>query len=142
MRNPCTALLLALPLLALAACGTEPAPGLGKGALVTFEMCEAPDGGPQRLTVFSTREAFAVEAERLADAGTTRIPVLDLRAGTTVDSQWSWHADPDTTDFADAAIEICDGCPADIEADTAYWLGSVRRFCPWGASVTRVTRTP
>ena len=142
MPKPCIALLLGLPLLALPACGAEPAPGLGKGALVTFEMCEAPDGGPQRLTVFSTREGFIVEAERLADAGTTRVPVLDLRAGTTVDAQWSWHADPDTTDFADAAIEICDGCPADIEADTAYWLGTVRRFCPWGASVTHVTRTP
>ena len=74
MRTPCIALLLGLPLLALPACGAEPAPGPGKGALVTFE--------------------------------------------------------------------ICDGCPADIEADTAYWLGTVRRFCAWGASVTRITRIP
>jgi hypothetical protein len=138
MRVPFSASLLAFLVLA---CGAEPAPGLGKGALVTFEMCTAADGGPQQLTVF-TREDFALEAERLADAGTTRVPVLDLRAGTGVDRQWSWHADPDTAEFADAAIEICDGCPADIEADTAYWLGTVRRFCPWGASVARVTRTP
>ena len=37
--------------------------GAGKGALITLEMGAAPGGGPQRLTVFSSREAFILDAE-------------------------------------------------------------------------------
>lgn len=50
---------------------------------------------------------------------------------------WRWHLDPATAHVADVAIELCDGRPSMVEADLTYWIGSVRRFCPWGAKVVR-----
>ena len=68
--RPSAHLLLLVGVLALPACGGNPAPGAdksvlgaGKGALITLEMGAAPGGGPQRLTVFSSREAFILDAE-------------------------------------------------------------------------------
>jgi hypothetical protein len=46
---------------------------------------------------------------------------------------WSWHLDPDTVRFPDAAIEICDGCPSDVEASGGTWGGGT--FCPWTAEI-------
>lgn len=50
-----------------------------------------------------------------------------------VNLAWSWHL----ADFAlsEAAIELCDGTPALVEQDLDYWLGTVKRFCPWSAYV-------
>ena len=50
---------------------------------------------------------------------------------------WSWHLVPETIEFADAAIELCDGLPSHIENDQAYWLGTVRSFCPWSSRLER-----
>lgn len=49
---------------------------------------------------------------------------------------WNWHLDPATVDVPDLAIEVCDGRPSMVEADLTYWIGTVGRFCPWGAMVT------
>jgi hypothetical protein len=40
--------------------------------------------------------------------------------------------------FAELAIELCDGCPAHIEADKPYWLETVREYCPWSARVVAI----
>ena len=53
---------------------------------------------------------------------------------------WGWHLDPDSVAVADLAIELCDGRPSLVEADLAYWFGSVGQFCPWGALVVRRIR--
>ena len=50
---------------------------------------------------------------------------------------WSWRLDPATVHVADVAIELCDGRPSMVEADTAYWIRTVKQFCPWGAKVLR-----
>ena len=139
-------ILLLLGALALQACGGEQARGAGhgaptaKGALITFEMCAAPGAAPQRLTLFSSLESFIVDAERMADGGARQIPVLDLLPGQGVDPQWDWHVDPETTAFGDFEPALCDGCPADVEANLQYWL-TLGQYCPWGASVARVVRT-
>lgn len=52
---------------------------------------------------------------------------------------WSWRLDPATVHVADMAIELCDGRPSMVEADTAYWIGTVKQFCPWGAVVVGKT---
>ena len=52
---------------------------------------------------------------------------------------WSWHHDPETVAVADVTTEVCDGRPSMVEDDLEYWLGTVERYCPWGARVvTRV----
>lgn len=50
-------------------------------------------------------------------------------------SPWSWRLDPATVHAPDMAIELCDGRPSMVEADTAYWIRTVKQFCPWGATV-------
>lgn len=46
---------------------------------------------------------------------------------------WQWHFTE--AELVDAAIELCDGGPAMIDADPAYWLDRVRLFCPWNGYV-------
>lgn len=41
---------------------------------------------------------------------------------------WNWHIDPATVEFVEVAIEACDGKPS---------MGTVRRYCPWGARLVR-----
>jgi len=51
-----------------------------------------------------------------------------------VNSGYSWHIDPESLEFADLTIEICDGRPSDVEAGSI----SGDRFCPWEAEVVSV----
>jgi hypothetical protein len=45
---------------------------------------------------------------------------------------FKWHFIPDQWDLVELAMEVCDGCPyTDLDADTAYWIGNIGRFCPW-----------
>jgi hypothetical protein len=47
---------------------------------------------------------------------------------------WSWHLDPASITFPDAAAEVCDGCPASVETNLGDWL-RLGQFCPWSAVV-------
>jgi hypothetical protein len=145
--NGWLSVLIAVPL-ALAGCGggegdleddgpgEETASTTSPGsALVTFGIC-----GGQRLTVSSTSAAFIQEAQQQLQGGKVRIPIFDLLDGRGVDPQWTWHVSPATTIFADSAIEVCDGCPAAVEKDKAYWIHRVKRYCPWSAKVVRVVK--
>ncbi len=137
-RHTCLSL---LAVAALAACDSARNEASG-GALVDFSICAGSAGGAQTLTIFTVDDAFIEEASRLLATGQTRIPVFDLVDGAGADPQWSWHVDPATPVFADVAIELCDGCPRDVESNKPYWLGTVKRYCPWSAAVSAVTRTP
>lgn len=46
---------------------------------------------------------------------------------------WGWHF----TDISlvENAVEVCDGSPSMVQANLAYWLNTVRNFCPWSAYV-------
>jgi len=49
-----------------------------------------------------------------------------------------WHFVPDEWDLVELAIELCDGCPySDVDADTAYWVGTVGSYCPWSGRPVR-----
>jgi hypothetical protein len=54
---------------------------------------------------------------------------------------WSWHLDPDTIQFADAAIEVCDGLPIIVESDLDYWLNSLGYYCPLQSQVIAESQT-
>jgi hypothetical protein len=51
-----------------------------------------------------------------------------------VNAPWSWHLDPDTIEFADVTMEVCDGLPSYIEDR----IVTGDRFCPWSAQVLAV----
>ena len=87
-----------------------------------------------RVEVATAQQAQALRA-RLA-SGTRGVISGDLVQGSGgFNTPWRWHMNPATVHVADVAIELCDGRPSMVEADLTYWLGSVRRFCPWGAKV-------
>ncbi|OLD64426.1 MAG: hypothetical protein AUI47_05995 [Acidobacteria bacterium 13_1_40CM_2_68_5] len=110
-----------------------PCSGLTGGAMINFRIVN------ESLTVWVTNGPFIDRAKQLLATGTRQIPIFGtLLDGRACDPQWTWHVDPQNVSFADAAIELCDGLPSYIEANKAYWLGTVGSFCPWSAVVTAV----
>ena len=76
------------------------------------------------------------EAEQHLLSGRVGVLSGTLRASDgSFNSPYSWHLDPATVHFPDAAIELCSGLPSFVEADLDYWLNTVRTYCPWGAKI-------
>jgi hypothetical protein len=59
-------------------------------------------------------------------------------------SHWFlWHFIPNQWNLVELAMEVCDGCPyTDVDADTAYWIGNIGRFCPWSGRPVREVSNP
>ena len=55
---------------------------------------------------------------------------------------WSWHLDESTVGLAEFTIELCDGIPSFVEADLAYWLGTVGAYCPWSSQIVAIDADP
>jgi hypothetical protein len=52
--------------------------------------------------------------------------------------EFKWHLKEDDWQLADVTIEIYDGRPySDVDVDLSYWLGTVKRFGPWGSYIKR-----
>ena len=52
--------------------------------------------------------------------------------------EFKWHFKEDEWQLAEITIEIYDGRPySDVDADTAYWLHTVKRFSPWGSYIRK-----
>lgn len=103
------------------------------GALVHFRICDEP------LALWITDDEFIDEAIDNAGEGQVRVPVFDqVVAGTDCDPQWSWHVQPDQAGWADATIELCDGCPSYLEENLDDWIDQVGNYCPWSAEVESV----
>jgi hypothetical protein len=59
------------------------------------------------------------------------------------DHWFLWHFIPGQWDLVELAIEVCDGCPyTDVDADTAYWIGTIGQFCPWSGVPVREVAGP
>lgn len=99
--------------------------------------------GGERMRVWSENDAFIQKASELRRSHQTLIPIFLLADGTDCNRRWSWHVDPVRMEWAELAIEVCDGRPSDIEADKAYWIHTVGQYCPWGLKrVGRVRHRP
>jgi glucose/arabinose dehydrogenase len=120
---------------ALDAASPPPCAGAGQtgGAFATFSIVG------ESLAVWVTDGPFIDRAKELLATGGRQIPIFNrLLDGRDADPQWSWHPDPGDVTFADAAIEVCDGLPSDVEADKDYWLRTLGYYCPWAAVVASV----
>lgn len=83
-----------------------------------------------------TDEAQATQLEARLASGAEAVLSGELAAGDGgFNAPWSWHLTPSTVHAPDVAIEVCDGRPSMVEEDLTYWLDTVERFCPWGATV-------
>jgi len=58
-----------------------------------------------------------------------------VRGEPDVNVGYSWHIDPDSLEFADTAIEVCDGRPSDVEKGVI----TSDRYCPWSAKLVAIT---
>ncbi len=51
---------------------------------------------------------------------------------------FKWHFKEDEWQLAEITIEIYDGRPySDVDADTTYWLQTVKKFAPWGSYIRK-----
>jgi hypothetical protein len=90
------------------ACGDGPtAPS--RGAVVTFRVVDE----TFRVHLLDQRQIDA--ARQAANGGRARIPNGRIAAGTDVNVGWSWHVED--VEFAELAIEVCDGRPSDVERE-------------------------
>lgn len=120
--------------------------------VVVFAGCDdstGPEGGA-RFAIEVNDERFVVHVEsasqiaeleaRLA-SGEQGVVNGEVEAGDGgFNAPWSWHMVPSTVHTADVAMEVCDGWPGFVEEELAYWLNTVKRFCPWGARVVERLR--
>lgn len=118
-------------------------------ALATLSACDGDPTTPELLARYEVEvsgETFVVgvttpdqlqQMEARLTSGEEGVLSGELAAGDAgYNDPWSWHLIPSTVHTPDVAIEVCDGRPSMVEDDLDYWLETVERFCPWGATVT------
>lgn len=50
--------------------------------------------------------------------------------------EWSWHLVPETIQFAEVSIEVCQGRPSFVQEELANWL-RLGQYCPVGCRIER-----
>ena len=111
------------------ASGSEAASG---PVVVTFRV-----GGDEEYRILLTDPAdIAIAEQLLAGEEAPRIPNGVVVRGDDggVNTGYTWHIDPDSLEFAEITIEVCDGLPSDVERG----MISGERFCPWSAEVIAI----
>ncbi len=58
-----------------------------------------------------------------------------LRGNGGFNTGYSWHLRPETVEFTDLTMELCDGRPSFVEANVDYFVDTVEVYCPWGVRV-------
>lgn len=80
--------------------------------------------------------ARIAQAAALVGAGHRKVVSGRTRSGDGgVNGGWHWHLAPESIEFVDAAIEVCDGCPHDLEGNPAYWIDQLGRYCPFSSEI-------
>jgi hypothetical protein len=102
-----------------------------KRALVTWKV------GGEKFRSYVNVPADVVLVRDAIRAGTAAgIPVGRVHRGTRENTGHRWHVR--NVRLAEVTIELCDGRPSSLDADLAYWVRTVERYCPWGAVPVRL----
>jgi hypothetical protein len=119
-------------LIGLTACGNSAiATPQKEGVVVTFRVADVEEY-KIRLT-----EPADIEITRklLAGEEAPRIPNgVVVRGDPDVNVGYTWHIDPESVEFADITMEVCDGLPSDVEKG----IITSDRYCPWSAKVIAI----
>ena len=122
-------LVAALAALSLAACNddsTEPA----NGPVFVIEAAG------QEFKVLIGSSTVAAQARQLIGSNQSiNINGEIARGNGGFNTGYSWHLKPNTVEFADMTIEVCDGEPSFVEENVDYFVDTVKRYCPWGIKV-------
>jgi len=120
-----------------AACGTGPEFSTTRAQfLVTAcESSDVPQGQQFRIQLHdSVQIVRAMTALQRPDSAAHMVVGRLAHGDGGFNAPWHWHLYPDSTWIADGAVEICDGCPSQVEGGWGFQLGS---FCPWTSHLVR-----
>lgn len=110
----------------------SPSPaGTPSGAVVvTFAVVD------ETYRILLTDPADIAIANQLLEGGEApSIPSGTIVRGETgVNEGYSWSIDPESVEFADVTIEVCDGLPSHVQDGTL----TGDQFCPWSAEVIEI----
>lgn len=127
-RHPLILCIMAL----LTACGNmgTPTPQM-EGVVVTFRVADVEEF-KVRLTDPTDIE---IARKLLAGEEAPNIPNgIVVRGDPDVNVGYTWHIDPESLEFADFTMEVCDGLPSDVEQG----IITSDRYCPWSAEVIAI----
>jgi hypothetical protein len=102
-----------------------------KGVVVTFRVADA-----EEYKIRLTDPAdIDIARQLLAGEEAPSIPNgIVVRGEADVNEGYTWHIDPESVEFADLTVEVCDGRPSDVEQN----LITSDRYCPWDATVIAI----
>lgn len=107
------------------ACSSPTDPGRNSAEFIV-------DVAGERFIVRTSDEETIRLAEENRQGRNRRFPIGALKSGDGgFNAPWTWHLDPSSVRFVEAAIEVCDGRPSYVEAHQSEF----ERYCPWGARV-------
>jgi len=102
-----------------------------EGVIVTFRVADVEEY-KIRLTDPADIE---IARKLLAGEEAPRIPNgVVVRGDPDVNVGYTWHIDPESVEFADFTMEVCDGLPSDVEKG----IITSDRYCPWSAEVIAI----
>ena len=116
----------------LTACGAAATQAPGpEGVVATFRVADAEEY-KIRLTDPADIE---IARKLLAGEEAPAIPNgIVVRGDPDVNVGYTWHIDPESVEFADFTVEVCDGLPSDVEKG----IITSDRYCPWSAEVVAI----
>lgn len=135
MRAPPTLLLAAV---ALVACSSPEPPAAPKTVRFLFGLEGETTGAENFIAATAVPAVIAqcrAELQKPPARRTLHIngPIARESGGRNLN--WHWTHQPDGWRLAEMSIEVCDGRPSMVEADLAYWVDKLGRFCPWHSRV-------
>jgi hypothetical protein len=131
MRRAVTLILTAVTLAALAGTPAVAATAPAKRALVTWKV------GAERFRTYLNRPGdVALVRTAIKKEMPAGIPVGRIYRGSRENRGHRWHLR--NVRLAEVTIELCDGLPSYLDDDLEYWIGTVKRYCPWSAVPVRL----
>jgi hypothetical protein len=121
--------LFLITFLILSGCGGQASPGVPHdGVIVTFLVA----GTEQYKIRLTDPEDIEIARRLLNGEEAPSIPNgVIVRGDSGVNVDYSWHIDPESVEFAEMTVEVCDGLPSDVEQE----IITSDRYCPWSAEV-------
>ena len=102
-----------------------------EGVVVTFRVADVEE---YRIRLTDPAD-IEIARKLLAGEEAPRIPNgVVVRGDPDVNVGYTWHIDPESVEFADITMEVCDGLPSDVEKG----IITSDRYCPWSAEVIAI----
>jgi len=102
-----------------------------EGMVVTIRVA----GGEEYKIRLTDPADIEIARKLLAGEEAPRIPNgVVVRGDPDVNVGYTWHIDPESVEFVDITMEVCDGLPSDVEKG----IITSDRYCPWSAEVIAI----